>query len=253
MGMVDMLKVVGVVACTATLGVASGCARSGQTETTAPRAQPTASEVPAMQAVPAIVHGPVAELVEQGHTARSDDDWDTARSRYLAALHEYQGLVTPSEADTTVAAEAQFWLAEHELRRLQTHRLSGTDERLKQQTEELFAALVEVVDAYESVAAFGDTRWSASALVQRGVAFEVVGDRVHDAPIPASLEADSAPWNAYVSIVEDMVSKLDRRALEYYQAAIATAEDADVDSEWIEAGRARAAALGPQLAAARLR
>lgn len=131
-------------------------------------------------------------------------------------------------------AEAQFMLAEAQLKAVVRFRLTGRGKKLEKQTKQLFDKVVALSQEYEAVLPYKIIEWMLAARYRRGFAFEEVARKLREAPVPKQLKEYSEPWFAYKDIVDQAASKFEDEAVRLYKEAYQSAQDRKVKNEWTQ-------------------
>ncbi len=163
-----------------------------------------------------------------------------AKAQYLETvrLFEARGLKPASEA-ADYPAEAQFLLAEFELREVEKMKLTATGKKLQKQTKALFDSLVATAEAYNKVLPYLRIDWALAAMYRRGSAFEVTAQRVRDAPVPKVLKELSESWFAYKDEVDKFANQAEAKAIVLYQETIKRGKEYNIANEWTRSARER--------------
>jgi tetratricopeptide (TPR) repeat protein len=131
-------------------------------------------------------------------------------------------------------AEAQFLLAENQLKSVVRVRLTGQGKKLESQTKKLFDNVVALSKDYEAVLPYKIIEWMLAARYRKGFAFEEVARKLREAPVPKSLKEYSEAWFAYKDIVDQAAAKFEDKAVELYREAYQAAKDNKVQNEWTD-------------------
>ncbi|MBL4685436.1 MAG: hypothetical protein JKY37_12650, partial [Nannocystaceae bacterium] len=176
--------------------------------------------------------------IGQAYAAMGKDK--EAKAQYLETvrLFEAHSLKPASEA-ADYPAEAQFLLAEFELRAVEKMKLTATGKRLPAQTRVLFDALVATAEAYNKVLPYLRIDWALAAMYRRGFAFEATALRVREAPVPKILRELSEPWFAYKDDIDKFANQAETRAIVLYQETVKRGREYNIANEWTRSARER--------------
>lgn len=129
-------------------------------------------------------------------------------------------------------AEAQFMLAENQLKAVTRVKLTGRGKKLEKQTKALFDKVVALSQEYEAVLPYKIIEWMLAARYRKGYAFEEVARKLREAPVPKQLKEYSEPWFAYKDIVDQAAARFEDQAVRLYKEAYQSAKDRKVINEW---------------------
>jgi tetratricopeptide (TPR) repeat protein len=177
----------------------------------------------------------VQSWLEIAHTYELLGKNKDAESAYRSTIAAFKssGLKDGSLA-AQYPAEAQFMLAEAQLKGVVRVKLTGRGKKLEKQTKQLFDKVVALSKEYEAVLPYKIIEWMLAARYRKGYAFEEVARKLRSAPVPKQLKEYSEPWFAYKDIVDQAASKFEDEAVRLYKEAYQSAQDRKVKNEWTQ-------------------
>lgn len=192
-----------------------------------------------------------AKALEKARDKKGAEDNYRATIR---AFDQYSGVKGSAEA--SLAAEAQFWLAEQFYKsKFEPYKVAWKGNIVDKNPKKAEKAVVDTLNAlkkisadtaalYSDVARF-ETGWSLAASVRLGDIAFFFGQKLLDAPVPKDIiKADNADpeagyLNAYQTQLEELVRPQTLQAQDYWEKAVKAAKDKGISDEWSKLAQQR--------------
>ncbi len=182
-------------------------------------------------------------LIKVGEAAFARKEYKKASSVFRDVLRRYANWLGKGKmVDHYLAANAQFMLGEILFQDYKKIKLVKPQKRNLQRKE---AAFKRVIEAYTKAAKYAVADWRTAALYRIGETFEEFGRFYWDSPRPKQLDENSL--SLYESKLKEQVVPLQKKALTYYRANLKTAEENNIQNDWISKSRSRAEELTIEL------
>jgi len=94
-----------------------------------------------------------------------------------------------------------------------------------------------VVQEYLEASQYQVADWTTASLYKMGMAFELLGEAIENAPIPS--EFNEQEKQAYSEALNKQIDSMKQKALDFYKANITNASKNDIQNDWINLSQKR--------------
>lgn len=153
---------------------------------------------------------------------------EDAKRELSLTLEGFNRELQPGTPEAALPAEAQFMLAEYALEDLMRIPLVSTSSKQRRrESERLADAMIEVAGEYDEVFGYRSLDWTIAAIYRRGHVFEMVVNRVVDAPVPSTLDEVT-----YQNTITESMKPLIQKAIEFYEECVKRGKEYGVSDAW---------------------
>ena len=176
-----------------------------------------------------------------------------ALKSFAQVIDAYNKVKTPGSAETELAGESQFWLAEQKYRLFERYEFVWPAELTNEAVEAIAGPLVKLME--EATAEFGKlaqlkSTWTIAAAVRVGDVSAVFAHKIIDSPAPTSIgkgeDIAQEILDRFVDLMAEVAAPLFAEAEKQWQFALDTAKTDGVRNEWSKLALERLNAANPQ-------